>query len=480
MKYIIEGTTLEEIAEAIREKTGESDAIAVPDMAEKIGGIEAGSGGGDGDWDDGYTVGYDEGYGNGYDDGLADGYDVGHEDGYASGESAAIDTLTPLEATENGDYSPPEGSIGFSSVKVNVSAVSGDNKLPQMVDGSITEIIASDLQGAEKIKDNVFEGYKTLISVEIPPSVGSIGSCAFKNCTALSAVSFAENSQLTSIGYEAFYGCSSLASIVIPPSATVITNRSFYSCKGLTSITIPFVGMNLNGTTNTHFGIIFGASSYSDHGTVVPASLKNVTVTSCASITDRAFYGCTMLTNVNLAENDKLITIGVAAFNGCSGLQSITIPSNVTSIGSAAFYNCTSLKSVTVKATTPPTIQSNTFESVPSDCVYKVPPASIATYKSATNWSSIASQIVEDDEASDTTGGWILTTINGAEHSLYISDGYLRCSDDEIYYIDSEDGWWEIQADTPFDLIELDMSKSYTVCFDGDSSEVAELNYVEV
>ena len=41
-------------------------------------------------------------------------------------------------------------------------------------------------------------------------------------------------------------------------------------------------------------------------------------------------------------------SIGAYAFDGCYGLASITIPSNVTSIGDFAFYDCTSLTSITI------------------------------------------------------------------------------------------------------------------------------------
>ncbi|WP_191014336.1 leucine-rich repeat protein, partial [Treponema zioleckii] len=42
---------------------------------------------------------------------------------------------------------------------------------------------------------------------------------------------------VTSIGYEAFYGCSGLTSVSIPESVTSIGASAFYGCSGLRKIT---------------------------------------------------------------------------------------------------------------------------------------------------------------------------------------------------------------------------------------------------
>ena len=68
--------------------------------------------------------------------------------------------------------------------------------------------------------------------------------------------------------------------------------------------------------------------------------------TSHQVIGDLAFEGCSGLTSLKLPSDIRLI--GRDAFEGCSGLTSITLPSGVTEIGSSAFYGCSGLTSITL------------------------------------------------------------------------------------------------------------------------------------
>lgn len=64
------------------------------------------------------------------------------------------------------------------------------------------------------------------------------------------------------------------------------------------------------------------------------------------------------------------------AFQSCSGLTSVTIPSGVTSIGNVAFNQCTSLTSITSNVATAPSITENTFRNVSANGVLTVPSGS--------------------------------------------------------------------------------------------------------
>ena len=179
--------------------------------------------------------------------------------------------------------------------------------------------------------------------------------------------SYYKGYNVTSIGYEAFSGCTGLTSVTIPGSVTSIGERAFSGCSSLESITIPFVGAKAGVTSSDiyqyPFGYIFGTASY-DGGVAteqhyygsstsddayttyyIPSSLKSVTVTG-GNILRGAFYNCTGLTSVTIG--NSVTSIGDRAFSGCSGLTSITIPDSVTSIGEWAFSGCSGLTSITI------------------------------------------------------------------------------------------------------------------------------------
>ena len=135
---------------------------------------------------------------------------------------------------------------------------------------------------------------------------------------------------ITTIGYRAFYYCSSLTSITIPDSVTSIEQLAFEWCSGLTSITIG------NSVKTIAYQAFYNCSG-----------LTSITIPdNVTSIESGAFYGCSGLTSVTIGNSVK--TIGNEAFRDCRGLTSITIPNSVTYIGDDVFYNCSGLTNVTI------------------------------------------------------------------------------------------------------------------------------------
>ena len=75
--------------------------------------------------------------------------------------------------------------------------------------------------------------------------------------------------------------------------------------------------------------------------------LTSVTIpSSVTSIGWYAFSGCTGLSSVTLQQG--LTIIGKGMFSGCSGLTSVTIPNSVTTIEQQTFSGCTGLTSVNI------------------------------------------------------------------------------------------------------------------------------------
>ena len=148
--------------------------------------------------------------------------------------------------------------------------------------------------------------------------VTSIGDHAFAVCRGLTSITIPHS--VTSIGRYAFNACSGLTSITIPNSVISIGYQAFSVCSSLTSITFP---SNLTSLGAKAFD---GTAWYDNQ----PDGL--VYAGSCVY----KFKG-EMPENTDISIKEGTTGIAEGAFNGCSGLTSITIPISVCSVGAMAF-----------------------------------------------------------------------------------------------------------------------------------------------
>ncbi len=262
--------------------------------------------------------------------------------------------------------------------RVGENAFSGCNNLTSI---EIPESLTS-------ISYYAFSGCSNLTSIDIPINVISIGYGAFAGCTNLEKINVNENNNqfidengvlfnkekdelicfpggkkdlreyeipdtVTTIYYYAFYGNTSLESIIIPNSVENIESYSFYGCTNLENITIPdkvttirdYTFYNCNNLQNIYFaGGIKRIQSYAFANCNTLESIR--LPDSMESIGENAFRRCTILKNIEIPQN--VSSIGELAFYGCSSLESINIPENVTDIKYSTFYNCSNLRSVNI------------------------------------------------------------------------------------------------------------------------------------
>lgn len=157
-------------------------------------------------------------------------------------------------------------------------------------------------------------------------------------------------------------GAGSLETVCYPPTATIIT---LYTCAKLKNVTFPYQAVLTKG--------VVGNSYYA--------------VSGCQSL-NKSF-----ISNANTEIQGQ-------CFRYNYSLTKITIPNTITSILSLAFGDCFNLIEIYMKPTVPPTLDSTSFSNVPSSCVIYVPYSAdhsvLNAYKTATNWSTYASQIVEE------------------------------------------------------------------------------------
>lgn len=160
------------------------------------------------------------------------------------------------------------------------------------------------------------------------------------------------NDTITSIGFFAFHSCTSLAYVNLP-KATSLGTSAFNNCTALTSIEIPKV----------------------------------------TSITIQTFYGCSTLETLNLP---SVKTTGTQGIRNCKKLTKVDFGA-VTNIGALTLDSCSLLDTLIVRTSSVCTLANTSAFSgtkIASGTGYiYVPDDLVDSYKTASNWSTYASQI---------------------------------------------------------------------------------------
>ena len=182
----------------------------------------------------------------------------------------------------------------------------------------------------------------------LPNSIKTIGMRAFSYCTGFNGTLTLPNS-LTTIETQAFDGCSKLTgNLTLPNSITSIGVAAFMDCSGFKgTLTLP------NTITSIDKSVFLNCSGLTGNLTL-PNSIK--------SIEYKAFSGCKGF-NGTLTLPSSITTIGEYAFSACSGFTgTLTLPNSLTSIGKSAFYGCYRFTGDLTLPYSLKTVEESTFE----------------------------------------------------------------------------------------------------------------------
>ena len=210
------------------------------------------------------------------------------------------------------------------------------------------------------IGTGAFKDSEKLTSIVIKPTVTSIANYAFNGCTSLTGVVFEEGEETLSLGYNTY-------------EYNGIGKGMFYDCP-LQSV---FIGRPLNYSYYNYSGYkysdypkFYGYSPFANNATITKAHFGNPVkaiqlylFTGCTSLTTLqynsnckptiiekyAFWSCRSLTEMDIVYPESVNTIGEGAFRYCTSLEGYTIPNHITTVNNYAFQNCENLASVVVK-----------------------------------------------------------------------------------------------------------------------------------
>lgn len=198
---------------------------------------------------------------------------------------------------------------------------------------------------------NAFDGCKNLKQISALSLSSIEGQSTFRGCTSLTEVSFPELSLISGIG--TFAGCTKLIAVSLPRLNTIIGSMTFATCNSLPSITLP-MWSNSN------------AWSY-------------------------MFSSCPSLSLVSFPKAVRLS--GLHMFQRCYNLISIFLTgSSMVALGNtiASMFSSTPVSTYSTSA--------GRWASI------FVPSSLLASYKAATNWTTISSKIFAYEDYFDAQG----------------------------------------------------------------------------
>lgn len=329
----IDGVTVAEIAEKAFEAL-EVRAVYIPDSVEKIG---------FGAFSECVKMSTLRlpfiGDGDGIDFG---GYIFGAEEYYENGLKVP-GSLKMILLGKNVKSIPENAFFGFKSVEAIVLS-EGIESIQNFAFNDCRSLIYINFPDTlKRIGEYSFMNCQSLYTLELPKSLDSIGLGAFMDCSSIRNLTLpfvgSTREENTFLGYifgaergewnESFVP-KSLASITLLDSCGTVPTAAFENCVGLYTVNID------NGIDEV------GALAF--RGCISLVSVKfgdDIRVVS-----EEAFAGCISLSKIEFSDSSSLEKISMQAFMGCESICELNLPQSLKRIEKSTFYNCKSLAKI--------------------------------------------------------------------------------------------------------------------------------------
>ena len=237
-------------------------------------------------------------------------------------------------------------------------------------------------------------------------------SVVFKNCSV--TLNASRYSIVGLKGYVGFLDCD----IISPETYTLDDNGYLVESDGTTPVS------NLTISPCVHFDA--GGLWYrgKDDGSVFVKfqNLRSPRYTTLNS-------GVTVPSTVKRKNTTYAVTeVGTSAFSGCSGLQSVKLPSSIKTIGSFAFYQCSGLKSMVLPEKVE-NIMNGAFMSCDAMTSVTIPSTvkrmGDMSFRGCANLAKIYSYIVDPTTVTYTRPAMIFYGVNKTTCMLYVPKGKI-------------------------------------------------------
>lgn len=212
---------------------------------------------------------------------------------------------------------------------------------------NVTEVVLADT--VETIGSEAFSNCYALSKIVIPHKVKELCQGTFTGCTSLTTLSFAPNSQLTTL--QSYFGSAGLKKFVAPPNLTTICHHAFAGSSNLEEVILD------NGKDLTVDNYAFDECR-SLKKLVLGDKIERIASNAFSSCFSLSHYESYCAINIELQSYTQLKTViiggnvtKIPSFSGCTSLQDVKITSPITSIKSGQFMGCSSLKVLSIPNT---------------------------------------------------------------------------------------------------------------------------------